>query len=121
MKTVKDFEKKYPAGTQIDILGAKYALVYGEPEDSNALGVCNWWNKEIRINLSWYKMAEKKGFGSLNRMLQTVRHELVHAFFYELGNMDRGSDEFLADELAIKTHQFVDLMEPFMDVLEGYE
>ena len=111
---IKKFIKKYPDGTKIDVLGTTYSLVYRKIK-GNDLGRCDWWAKEIIIDLSWFKKAQKKGKGNLNRLLKTLRYECISAFFYELGNLESARDDRLLDELSVKTFQFMELLKPFME------
>lgn len=118
IKTCKEFKDNLENFQKINILGTEYCFKqYFRDIESNdaALGLCDFWNKIIYIDFEWYIKAEENGFGCINRMYTTIRHELIHAFLYEMGNMDDSLNEELADAISIKATQFVQMLHPFMD------
>ena len=117
MNTCKELKEYIKGCNEIKILGTTYHLEqYDRTErEDTALGTCDFWKKIIYIDFDWYEKAEEHGTASINRALKTIRHEIVHAFMYEMGNEDDAYNERIADALAIQTTQFTDLMALFID------
>ena len=108
MMSKDNFMEIFHEGKVFKVLDADYTLRYKELSDR--AGECEHYSKEIHLDLSAYDDAE-----SYDRIdlfyLKTLRHELIHAFFFELGLEQYAQDEILADALAIKMPQLRQLME----------
>ena len=117
ISTCEDLKSRFVEYPELTILGTKYRIEQYTREDNNdtALGLCDFWRKIIYIDFDWYIEAEKHGAGSINRALKTLRHEIIHAFLYEMGNEDDALNEGLADALSIQANQFVSLLSQFLD------
>ena len=122
IRTCKEFKEHFKELSEINILGTKYKLKQFDDNkkditlDRSALGMADTWDKIIYIDLDWYLQAEENGAGSLNRMYKTIRHEIVHAFLYELGMDTEWLNERLADGLSIKATQLINIWTPFLDI-----
>lgn len=109
--TKEGFMKKYPEGTEFDILGTKYTLHYDDTitDKHEANGTAELFSKKIVISLSGY--YDDEVFENIEEYYKKViRHELVHAFFYEMGLNNYCRDEVLVDALAIQMPKMYKLM-----------
>ena len=113
--TKEGFMKKYPEGMEFDVLGTTYTLHYDEEEctSQNCQGLCELYTKQIVISLKGF--GEPSAFNKVEDYYKKVmRHELMHAFFYESGFTDYGSDETLVDALAVQMPKITKLMKGIM-------
>ena len=113
--TKEGFMKKYPEGMTFDVLGTIYTLHYNEKkcEDQDAHGLCELYSKQIILNLQGFD--QPNAFDKVEEFYKKVlRHELIHAFFHEMGLNGYGSDEILVDALAHKLPQMAKLMKGIM-------
>ena len=87
---------------QIDVLGTKYAVeVTEDTGDESSDGICDFLTKTIKVwpdcKISPDHSEELQRVSGRN----TLRHEVIHAFFYESGLTDYTVDETLVEALAI--------------------
>lgn len=104
--TKKQFEKKYPDGMQFDVLGTKYTLRYNSKkcQSVDAVGLCEAYSKKIYLDISGFDNPDK--YEDIEKhYMKVIRHELIHAFFFEMGLRDYFNDETLVDAVAIKFPQ----------------
>ena len=112
--TVEEFKDKYPDGKKFKVCDTTYTLHYASEVDSyklrDANGITELYTKEIILDLS-------NSFNSPDAMdkvelyfERVLRHELIHAFFFELGLRNYCDDEVLVDLLAIKFPAFKKLL-----------
>jgi hypothetical protein len=81
---------------KINILGTEYSLIVKKFSEDEAFerrsiaGYCDGFSKQIVVcDMSTYKGLEHEPIESVRlAQKQTVRHEIVHAFFNESGLMD---------------------------------
>lgn len=85
----------------ISILGTAYELIIdNEIADSDVYGVCDRYAKTIRINKNAF-VGEGLTKNIQDVVKKTVRHELLHGIFHEMGLDCYAEDEVLIDALAI--------------------
>lgn len=109
--TKEGFMKKYPEGMTFDVLGTTYTLHYNDTiyDEHDANGLSEYYAKEIIITLKGYEDPEAfKNVGDYYK--KVLRHELIHAFFHEMGLSNYARDEILVDALAIKFPQMYKLL-----------
>ena len=104
----------------VNILGTEYTIKIETPEQNpkliNANGICEFWSKEIIVDV---KKPDVETFNNLDLFNRKVlRHEIVHAFFGESGLQEYMRDELLVDWLAT---QFDKLAEAFKEAEVGEE
>ncbi len=99
---------------EIEILGTVYQFVVEdeELEQKNLDGVCLCYAKKIQVRpaekmLGSYDTMEEKQ----SRYREVVRHELVHAFFFESGLESYSDDEVLVDWLAKMAPKMAELFQ----------
>lgn len=104
--TLEEFKDKYPEGKKFKVVDTTYTLHYASEVENyklrNANGITELYSKEIILDLT-------DAFESPNAMEKVelyyervLRHELMHAFFFELGFRNYCDDESLVDLIAIK-------------------
>lgn len=85
---------------KIKILGVDYDISFADNLDGGRCGATNFVNKTIKI---------------LNDKSQTLdvvlRHEIMHAMFYESGLLDYATDEVLVDYIAAQYPKMKKLFE----------
>lgn len=90
---------------KINVLGTKYTLEERNPQSEPALerrtGFCDTTSKEIVIASAYQASVNSVKAPDIVKM-ETIRHELVHAFFSESGMEGWSSDEALVDWVAIQ-------------------
>ena len=94
---------------KIDVIGVSYSLYlyerieefktlqddaaerntrYFNPKDESSLdGYCDYMSKEIRVYID--------EFTDPYYFAQTLRHEITHAFLYEIGNSNHGDEDYV--------------------------
>lgn len=113
--TKEGFMRKYPEGTEFEVLGTTYTLYYDDSisEEHEANGLAELYSKKIIISLHGYDDSE--AFESVGEYYKKVmRHELIHAFFHEMGLDNYGRDEILVDALALQIPKIAKLMKGIM-------
>lgn len=93
----------------IEVLGAKYRIV----EDSNLeneYGSCSYYDKKIKINTK--EIENECGSKEEYHLLldEILRHEIIHAYFYECGLSEYSHDETLVDNLAINFNKLTGII-----------
>ena len=109
--TKEQFIRKYPEGKTFDILGTTYTLHYNDKicAKNDANGLAELYAKKIILSLRGYD--DEHAFEKIEKYYQKVlRHELVHAFLFEMGFTEYTNDETLVDALAVKMPQIIELM-----------
>lgn len=87
-KIIAQLRKKYNKRT-INILGTEYVIIFEECKDNPALGdICGYCSFNtniivIRQDVEYFK--DKSDEWITNDIKCTLRHELIHAFFFESG------------------------------------
>jgi hypothetical protein len=105
----------------VHILGTEYKILFKEDKDEHKLTTCDGFEdhsvKEIVIGIFEQDINSIKDLGAYTR--KVMRHEIVHAFFYESGlwNNSHGckafaQDEELTDWIAL---QFPKLQKAFIE------
>ena len=105
---------------EVSILGQKY-LVSTRPliDMLNDDGRCNSYSKEIHIRNLYDLFSEDDSATNEDRIVrlkETIRHEVVHAFFYESGLSD--SDEMLVDWIAKQLPKIYEVSENIIKKVE---
>lgn len=99
----------------MDILGVEYELLTDDYdlEETGADGLCEVYSKEIKIRSIENMLDDVESIEAKEtRYVETLRHEIIHAFLYESGFVAYYNDELLIDYLAI---QFPKLLEIFKE------
>ena len=84
---------------KINILGTEYTIFRDVEMPETKAGNVDFVKKEIKICNDHTQQLDI-----------ALRHEIMHAFFYEAGLMKYADDEVLTDFLAMQYHKIVDLM-----------
>ena len=99
-----------------NILGQDYEILYQTEKENPKLetcnGLCECYSKEIIINKD---TQETDGTYSNFQAWKdkTLRHEIIHAYFQEMGMMEYCNDETLVDLLA---HQIPKMIKTFKEL-----
>jgi hypothetical protein len=94
----------------IDILGTKYKFNVVKDEDfprsaeGSDGGLTKYYDKEIIINGS-------TKYESIEDYKRIIRHEIIHAFFFESGLSEYTNNEQLVDFLAYQIPKMVKIFE----------
>ena len=85
-----------------NVLGTEYNIIIDDTlKDSNKDGECIMYEKEIHIRAAQDMLEPDASMRSkVKSWNETLRHELIHAFFFEAGLVDYCSDETLVDFIA---------------------
>ena len=97
-----------------NVLGQDYDIIIDDAlKDTDKDGECMMYEKEIHIR-AVDDMLEKDApmSAKVTNWNETLRHELIHAFFFEAGLVGYCSDEMLVDFIA---QQFPKLQKIFTD------
>ena len=95
---------------KVSILGTEYDFYMcktSDMDDRDNLGECDRYSKTIKINEEYFL---KDGIDS-SAMLKTIRHEVLHAVFHEVGLDCYAEDEVLVDAVAILLPKIVKTIE----------
>ena len=96
-----------------NVLGQDYEILYQTEEENkklkNANGLCECYSKQLVLN----KIEEnEETYENLQAYRNKVlRHEVVHAYFHEMGMMEYCSDETLVDLLALQIPKMIKTFE----------
>lgn len=97
---------------KVDILGTPYEIIVdtsGYLQDNNADGVDKNYSKTILVrDLDDYLDSEATIEEKEARRKETLRHEIVHAFFSESGLKGYYNDELLVEWLSIQFPKLLD-------------
>ena len=101
---------------KVNILGQDYEILHQTKEENsslrNANGICECYSKEIIIEIMEKEEGTWANFSEYKNLV--LRHELIHAYFNEMGLHDKyGKDEVLVDCLA---HQIPKMAKTFKEV-----
>lgn len=97
-----------------NVLGQDYDIIIDDTlNDKNKDGECLMYEKEIHIRATQDMLEPDASMSSkVKSQNETLRHELIHAFFFEAGLADYCSDETLVNFIA---QQFPKLQKIFTD------
>ena len=98
-----------------NVLGQDYDIIIDETlKDRGRDGECLMYEKKIHIKPVQDMLEHDASMSSkATSWNETLRHELIHAFFFESGLVEYGGDETLVDFIA---QQFPKLQAIFNDV-----
>ena len=98
----------------MNILGTEYELIHDDELAKDGQdGVCKVYTKEIRIRYADSMLDDADSQeDQMKRYEEVLRHEIIHAFFFESGNPSWCEDEKLVDWLAM---QFPKMAQVFKD------
>lgn len=90
---------------KLNIFGAEYTIKVYHPEDNEAPkdvnGLCEVYTKELVIK-DYTAVEDEKQYKNIYGFVEKVlRHEILHAIFYEAGQGKYFEDEDLVDALAV--------------------
>lgn len=85
-----------------NVLGQDYDIIIDDTlKDKNKDGECLMYEKEIHIRAAQDMLEPDASMRSkVKSQNETLRHELMHAFFFEAGLVEYCSDETLVDFIA---------------------
>ena len=122
IKKVKE-EMNYDLPTKIAVMGTDFDITYTTEEDDPTIkgksGVCYSLLHKIKIDQWIYlddadgSVSETEKASKLLSLLAILRHEVMHAFFFQSGLDTQCSfavDEMLIDWLSLKMPEIVDVM-----------
>lgn len=102
----------------VNVMGTEYKIIYTTAEHDIELrdlsGLCDFALKTIKIEQAIYYDAcysDPKRFAPI--IFSVIRHEIIHAFFYECGldgESSYATNEELVDWLALKIPQIAKTM-----------
>ena len=97
----------------IDILGTKYTVTEDTSlNNTQADGLCKSYTKEITYrNANDMLCSDDPIEIKEERKKEVLRHELVHAFFFEAGLDTYGEDELLVDWISKQFPKMLQAME----------
>lgn len=109
--------------TSIEVLGTVYEIRYESDDNMEDLeGCCDYLMRLIKINQSLWD--EDDPARSERKIFYVLRHEVVHAFFFECGlgdECDYAMNEELVDWIALKSPQIFRIMNKSGILKDGYE
>ena len=112
---------------QVNVLGTPYEIIVKKYDEEEAFdrrsiaGFCDGYAKEIVVcDMHTYKGWENEAEKTIvSVQKETIRHEIVHAFFYESGLWD---NSFGIDNSWAKNEEMVDwLAIQFPKMLEAFK
>ena len=110
-----DFKKKYN-GLIVPILGTDYTIHVVSADDERldyqeASGTCEAYSKELYVK-DFTTENDPKQYKRIDKYCKKVlRHEIVHAVFFEAGISKYFEDEELVETLAHLAPKMVEIME----------
>ena len=99
---------------EIGILGTVYQLCVDDDgmDQQNADGVCRCYAKRIQVRPPGKMLCQDNDLEAKNsRFREVLRHELIHAMFFESGLGDYCDDETLVDWLAKMVPKMAELFQ----------
>ena len=116
-------EMNYTLPTKINVMGTDFDITYTTEEEDPTIkgksGVCYSLLKKIKIDQYIYlddadgSVSEAEKSSKLLSLLAILRHEVMHAFFFQSGLDTQCSfavDEMLIDWLSLKLPEIVEVM-----------
>ena len=105
----------------VDVLGTNYLVMSQNktqnPKLRDADGLCELYTKQIILDNSWDERTDEHNFDNMESYYHKVlRHEALHALFYEAGLSKYTNDEDLIDAIAILYPKMRDLLDS-MDLM----
>lgn len=113
----------YELPTKISVMGSEFEIIYTTEEEDPTIkgksGVCYSLLQKIKIDQYIYlddadgSVAEAEKASKLLSLLAILRHEIIHAFFFQSGLDSQCSfavDEVLIDWLSLKLPEIVEVM-----------
>jgi len=113
----------YELPTKISVMGSEFKIIYTTEEEDPTIkgksGVCYSLLQKIKIDQYIYlddadgSVAEAEKASKLLSLLAILRHEIIHAFFFQSGLDSQCSfavDEVLIDWLSLKLPEIVEVM-----------
>lgn len=104
---------------KINILGQEYDLLLVSEDNSpklksmGASGIAELYDKKLLINKK-DAMGDETTYDNLQGYMdKVVRHEIIHAFFFESGLVDYCNNEELVDYLAIQLPKIIEVFKQF--------
>lgn len=97
----------------IDVLGTTYVVKEDTSlKDTPADGLCKSYSKEITYRNAKEMLCKDDPMElKEERKREVIRHELIHAFFFEAGLDGYGGDELLVDWIAKQFPKMLEAME----------
>ena len=97
-----------------NVLGQDYDIIIDDTlKDKNKDGECLMYEKEINIKAAQDMLEQDASMSAkVKSWNEALRHELIHAFFFEAGLSDYCSDETLVEFIA---QQFPKLQKLFTE------
>lgn len=114
-KNISDFKSKYD-GLIIRILGTNYTIRVVSAHDENmeavgASGLCEAYSKELCVK-DYTTENDPKQYKEVEKYCKKVlRHEIIHAVFFEAGLSKYFEDEDLTETLSHLAPKMVEIME----------
>lgn len=98
---------------KVNILGTYYEIKEQTPKENPKLedssGICETYSKELILDFSDYDPnTHVSNYDAYKH--KVLRHEIIHAYFHEIGDTDRCHDEELVEKLAILIPKIVQSM-----------
>ena len=99
---------------KVNVLGQDYDIIIDDKlKDRGKDGECLMYEKEIHIRAAQDMLEPDASMSSkVKSQNETLRHELIHAFFFESGLVEYCSDETLVEFIA---QQFPKLQKIFSE------
>lgn len=98
----------------MNIMGTDYILLHDESLPNDRDGECNKYEKVIRVLPKSKMGSDHETTSQLSKELyykNVLRHEIIHAFFFESGLDTYCNNEELVDWLAIQVPKMIDVFE----------
>jgi len=109
---------------KINILGTEYEIKhmtedeYPKLKHCGASGLCELYSKQLIISKGILDPDPSNVENIQQFQNKVIRHEIIHAFFFESGLVDYCNDEKLVDYLAIQVPKMLKVFQD-ADVMEG--
>jgi len=85
----------------VNILGTEYSIEIDDTLETELDGLCKEYDKRISIRNAGSMLDDDDSTGVKKiRFDEVLRHEIIHAFFYEAGLEDYSDNEQLVDWIA---------------------
>ena len=113
-KNVSEFKRRYD-GLKVHILGTEYTIRVVSAYDKRmteqeANGTCEAYSKELYVR-DFTAEDDPKQYKCIDKYCKKVlRHEIIHAVFFEAGLVKYFEDEELTDTLAYLAPKMVEIM-----------